>query len=73
MKQKLVYVLLGALICFSCVSFMGTSLSGQGNSASIATSDDGKFVYVIGYQSNNYYRSEDFGKTFENLDIDPEE
>ncbi len=75
MKQKLVYVLLGALICFSCVTMMGTRLThmNDGSAANLATSDDGKYVYIIGAFSNDYFRSEDFGKTFENFDIEPED
>ncbi len=73
MKQKLVYVLLGALICFSCVTMMGTMIGSVESSANIATSTDGKHVYIIGNQSGEYYRSEDYGKTYENFDIDPKE
>ncbi|MCP4178767.1 MAG: hypothetical protein GY756_13460 [bacterium] len=70
MKQKLVYVLLGVLICISCVTMMATNLTGQGNAASITTSDDGKYVYIMGVGTDDFYRSEDFGKTFENFGID---
>ncbi len=75
MKQKLVYVLLGALICFSCVTMMGNNRFGSSNSStsSIAASSDGKYVYIIGAFDDQFYRSEDFGKTFENFDIEPEE
>ncbi len=71
MKQKLVYVLLGALICFSLLTFIGaTYFSGNYNSATITTSNDGKYVYIVGGGTQNFYRSEDYGKTFENFDID---
>ncbi len=70
MKQKLVYVLLGASLCFSCVTMMGTMLTGNITAASITTSEDGKYVYIMGGASNDYYRSEDYGKTFENFDVE---
>ena len=38
--------------------------------ASITTSSDGKYVYIIGYTTKQFYRSEDFGKTFSNFEIE---
>jgi hypothetical protein len=53
MRQKIIWVLLGFLLCFSCVSFLGVkwvveSSSGAGG---ITTSSDGKYVYIIGDKS----------------------
>ncbi|MBN1798657.1 MAG: hypothetical protein JW822_08760 [Spirochaetales bacterium] len=71
MKDKIVWFLLGIFICLSFVLLIGAKDLQCWNqpSSAIATSSDGKYVYIIGGRTDQYYRSEDFGKTFQNFDI----
>ena len=72
MKIKIFWFVLGFLVCISCVSIIATTNFGStaGKSSSITTSADGKYVYIIGAFSDQYYRSEDYGKTFIKFNID---
>jgi hypothetical protein len=66
MKDKIVWFLLGIFMCLCFVLLLGAQNYGY---CSITTSSDGKYVYVTGSFSDQYYRSEDFGNTFRKFDI----
>ena len=71
MKDKIVWILSGFFIWLSCVTMIGAKKLGFDPAASIATSADGKFVYIIGDDTDSYYRSTNYGKTFYNLSLEP--
>lgn len=72
MKSKLKSIILGFLACLTFVLLLSNTrfASGAGVTSSIATSSDGKYVYIIGAQSDHFYKSEDFGETFDNIPLD---
>lgn len=72
MHKRIFWIFLGALLCFSCITMMSSkSISYGETTPGIACSSDGKYVYIIASKSDSYYRSEDYGRTFENFDIAP--
>ena len=69
MNKKIVWIILGILICLLWFTLLSATIVGSGGSANVTTSADGKYVYIIGNQTGDFYRSEDFGQTFEKFDI----
>ena len=73
-KQKAYWMLLGFLFCIGCGTIMGANwiTSTSESSANIATSSDGKYVYIVGNKTDSFFRSENHGKTFERIEISKE-
>ena len=69
MKKDVIKIILVILFGLFIIITTVASLTGVQPAASIVTSNDGKYVYIVGATHYDFYQSSDYGKTFKNVKL----